>query len=137
VTDADIAAFEHAHGVRLPDDMRRFFRATDGTRVPLHPGCDHDGFEFYRLCDITPDDEHPWAMNIADYLMLSWWYAVDLTGAGGVGIGTVYLLGAEGGTPLVVAPSFGAFLELYVNEDERIWLRGALAYHNARLRSGG
>jgi hypothetical protein len=89
-------SFERTHGVRLPEDMRRFYRATDGTRVPLVNGCDHEMFDFYRLCDVTPDVDQPWAMNVADYMLLSWWYAVDLSGAGGVGIGTVYLFGRKG-----------------------------------------
>ena len=125
VSDDELLAFEDKHDVTLPADVRSFFKATNGTRVPLNPGWDHDYFEFWPLSEIVPDSDFAWAMNFADYQMLSWWYAIDLTGSGGLAPGTVYLLGTRDGKPQVAARSFTEFLDLYVAGSERLWPNGA------------
>ena len=115
--------------------MRAFYRRTDGTRVPLYSGCDQDGYEFWRLGEITPDEYHPWAMVFADYLMLSWWYGTDLTGAGGYRTGTVYVLGTVGDRALIVARTFGEFLTRYLDADRRLIPAYAEEYHARLLAS--
>jgi hypothetical protein len=132
--DDDIAMFEQAYGVKVPDDMACFYRTTNGTRAPRSTGADHDLYDFYRLSEVVPDSTYPWALTFADYCLLSWWYAIDLTGASEFGRGTVYMLGAIGGDPRAVARSFDEFLDVYVRGDDRMWQDGALAYHQALRR---
>ena len=131
VDENDVTAFETKYDVTLPQDVREFYLITDGTHVPLCNGCDHDMYEFYRLSEIAPDAEFPWAMNFADFQMLSWWFAIDLTGGGGRGPGAVYFMGAIGGRPLIVAHTFTEFLNLYVTTDERLWPDNAKKYHES------
>jgi hypothetical protein len=131
VSDGELLAFERRHAVTFQNDARCFFEATNGTRVPNYSGCDHNVYEFWTLADIVPDSEHGWIMNFADYMMNSWWYGIDFAGAGGLGKGAVYLLGASGGKPLIVAGTFTEFLELYVIDSERLYANGALAYHTS------
>lgn len=125
VSAEQIDTFEAAFGVRLPDDFRAFFQTTNGTHVPLAAGQDQDSYDFWPLDQVVPDSRFPWAMNFLDYREMSWWFAIDLTGGGGFGIGAVYLMGAIGWTPIIVARSFGAFLALYVNSDDRLYPEGA------------
>jgi hypothetical protein len=131
VTDDELRAFEKRYDVTLPKDMWCFYKATNGTRAPLSAGQDHESYDFYQLAEVKADEDFPWAMNFADYRELSWSYAIDLSGQGGVGPGTVYFMGAIGKTPLVVAHGFGEFLDLYVRGDARLWPDGAAAYHHA------
>lgn len=131
-----LRAFETNFGVRMPEDMRCFYETTNGTHVPLGVGQDHESYDFYPLSEIVPDSAHDWAFNFADYREVSWLYAVDLTGAGGLGSGAVYLLGAVGGKPLIVARSFGEFLDLYVHSDRRLTPPGASAYHKSIVGEG-
>lgn len=135
VSDSDFAVFEKKYGVALTEEMRCFYRVTDGTHVPLWDGQDHESFDFYRLSEIAPDSDYRWAMNFANYREMSWWYGIDLIGTGGFGRGTVFMLGARGGKPLVIAHSFAEFLELYARADDRIWQSGAFDYHQSLRRA--
>lgn len=129
VSHDEVRAFENRCNVALPDDMRCFYRTTNGTRVPLY-GQDHEAYEFWRLSELQPDSNYDWAVNFADYREMSWWYATDLTGAGRLSRGTVYLMGADEDGPLIIARSFIEFLRLYVVKDQRLRPAGAKAYHS-------
>jgi hypothetical protein len=131
VSEDEILAFEEKYSVRVPDDMRCFYRTTNGTRVPLYSGQDHESYDFWPLSLVQPDSDYRWAMSFVDYRERSWWYAIDLTGEGGFGSGTVYFMGAEDGRPLIVARSFSDFLDLYVRSDEPLWPSGAAALHKS------
>jgi cell wall assembly regulator SMI1 len=133
VNEEELAQFEMRYRVHIPTEMRSFYKATDGTRVPLSTGEDHKSYSFWRLSEIEPDSHDNWLMNFADYLIMSWWYAIDLTGRGQFGRGAIYFMGAVGGEPLIVAHSFSEFLSLYVCDDRRLSPKGALAYHDKLL----
>jgi SMI1 / KNR4 family (SUKH-1) len=128
VEPAQIAAFETLYGVTLPPDVRLFYERTNGTSVPLCAGDDHRNYEFYELSRVVPDGRDPWAWNFADYLLISWWYGIDLNGGGPYGKSAVYLLGGWTPEPAVVAHSLTEFLQLYLAEDRRLTPPGALAY---------
>jgi hypothetical protein len=134
VSSRELERFEERTAVTLPNEMREFYHVTNGTHVPNHPGQDHLSYEFYMLQEIARDADVPWAWNFADYRELSWWYAIDLDGAGPLNRYCVYLLGAIGGKPLVIADSFEEFLGLYVDESLRLRPDGALAYQEQRRR---
>lgn len=135
VSDDEIAAFETKHAAMLPDDVRSFYQATNGTQVPLSAGQDHESFDFYPLSEIAPDADFGWALTFADYRELSWWYSFDLTGAGGFGTGAVFILGTVAREPIIAALSFDEFLELYVRGDSRMMQYPAIAYHKSLLRN--
>ncbi|HET6883771.1 MAG TPA: SMI1/KNR4 family protein [Pirellulales bacterium] len=50
VTISDIKAFERAHGVVLPSDMRTYFLAVNG--MGEYGTCDNDWFSFWKLQDL-------------------------------------------------------------------------------------
>jgi cell wall assembly regulator SMI1 len=131
VEPAKIAAFETLYDVTLPPDLRLFYERTNGTRG----GLDHWDCEFYELSRVVPELLDPWAWNFADYLLLSWWYGIDLKGDGPYGKYAVYLIGGTPRKPAVVAHSFTEFLQLYLADDLRLTPRGALAYAEKAART--
>jgi hypothetical protein len=131
VSSDELLAFERKHGVEVPNDMRCFYRTTNGTHVQWDTGQDHESYDFYPLDEIAPDSDFPWAMTFANYRELSWSYAIDLSGAGGVGLNAVYFIGATEGYPLIVAHSFAEFLDLYVTKSLRLLPKGAATYHKS------
>ncbi|HEY0381057.1 MAG TPA: SMI1/KNR4 family protein [Candidatus Elarobacter sp.] len=128
-----IRFFEQKYGVKLPPDMRCFYTTTNGTHVQWDTGQDHESYDFYPIDEIAPDSEFRWAITFADYRELSWWFATDLLGGGSFGSGAVYLLGAVGRTPLLVAHSFTEFLGLYLSKSPRLTPRGAKTYHESLI----
>lgn len=119
VPDTDLFAFERRYEVRLPESLRAFYRATDGTNVPGSTGQDHRAFHFWALRDVAPDDDFPWTFPFLDYRETSWRYAVDLLGKGIAGHGAIYILSAK---PVLVAQTFDELAELYVTESRRLYL---------------
>ena len=120
VSEEELAAFEARRGVRIPADLRAYFRHVGGVLVNGETAAlDHDLIRFWPLDEVStlreawvaaPDAER-WFV-IADYAMWTWAYVVRM-GAEGATV-AVSLGGAE---LRPVADSFEQFVELYLRRD--------------------
>jgi len=131
VSSDELLAFERKHGVDVPNDMHCFYITTNGTHVQWDTGQDHNSYDFYPLDGIAPDSDFRWAMTFANYRELSWWYAIDLSGGGGLGRDAIYFMGSIEGYPLIIAHSFAEFLDLYITSSLRLLPKGASKYHTS------
>jgi hypothetical protein len=127
-TEEALIEFETRHSIRLPPDIREYFRATDGMPPRARQlGCDTEGFFFWPLREVKPvpvvcksetiqpiDDERLDKFFVfADYFGWSWAYAIDLSGPESGDHSVIHV-----GTlkPKTVAHSFSEFLELYLKD---------------------
>jgi hypothetical protein len=127
VTAAEVKAFEEQYMVRLPDEVREYYRAANG----FAPANDQDenGFSFWpltRVCPVKTFDGGRWSSEdtedcfvFADYLSLSWGYAFRLTSD--PVRAAVCIVGTASRRPRWIADSFLEFVELYVREDQRLY----------------
>ncbi len=122
-----VADFERRFGVSVPNDLRTFLLAIDGTagewddqyltwwavdRIkPVHD----------ELVDYLPDrDLFPACFVFADYMDSSWLFAIQLGGEREQ-IGRVFLVAVDGTRKPSIAPSFGKFLDLYFSDDRGMY----------------
>lgn len=115
VDESELAALEERYGVRLPDDMRAFYRATNGTHGPQNStGTDEEVFDFWPVEDIKPPARQwPKSLDFADYMIGEHGFAIDLDETSN-NFGTVY------GGGHIMARSFSEFMDMYVAGDERL-----------------
>jgi hypothetical protein len=113
-----MVAFESTYHVRLPKDLRAYFATVGGMDLRATPPGDQEGFTFWPLPEVRPTAENPGAFIIADYLNLSWAYAVTL-GGGHDSAGPVVFLGLT--TPQTVAESFAGFVDLYLADSRQLY----------------
>ena len=130
-SDLDLADFERRLNVSLPSGLAELYRRSDGTP---YGNPDEAGHRFWSICELRPDEDYSWAVVFADHREESWWYGIDLTGRGCMGIGAVYLLGEIGRPALYIASSFEDFVRLYLKDDQRLYLSGAHR-HDAASRT--
>lgn len=122
-----IHAFETKHGIVMPNDLRNYWLAVDGMEVDLDPGLNR----FWPLDLVKPVSEelteiHPdrWAYPdcfvIADHCLWCLGWAVRLGRTSTERSGPMYLV--SGGDPpgWQVAPSFTAFVEMYLVDQESV-----------------
>jgi hypothetical protein len=102
----------------LPDDVRAFYRATNGLRVPGTVEVDNAQFDFWRLHEVERSLPDSTQFYFADVLQSSWTLAVDLGPPGSPDTGAVYV---AAGPSFKIADSFGEFMDLYVADDPLIY----------------
>ncbi len=123
VSPHDLDSFEENYSVRLPTDVRDCYLAANGFVPPRDQ--DANGFSFWPLEKVRLVSEFEgarWSTGetrncflFADYLSLSWGYAVQLSGeAGKTKIGVV---GTTSGRIKWIADSFSEFVDLYIGDD--------------------
>lgn len=129
-TEEAIAEFERRYEVVLPEDVRAYLVAENGTGHEM----DDVYFRFWPLAEIRPvkdelDDSggviypdrfaYPDCFVFADHLMNSWLYAVRLTSDRNQ-LAPVYRVTAsdEGGEQM--APTFRLFMSRYADRPESI-----------------
>ena len=120
---AAITAFERRHHVVLPSAVRAYYQTVNGMKQTSKDACDSNGFSFWPLDQVTPIDEfletYRWPtcegcagfFVFADYLQLSWAYAIRLARTPG---NPVVLIGKE--RPELVAASFDDFVTAYLED---------------------
>jgi len=124
-----IGNFERAHRVALPAEMSAYLMFADGMQQTFRDAWDKDGFAFYPLSAIGSVPEIGQRYNpplarfssdedffiFADYLQVSWSYAIRLRGEGN----RIVIVGKE--IPEIVAESFQEFVALYVTGSKRLY----------------
>lgn len=113
-----IQAFESRYGVRLPDDLSRYFLSLDG----MEDGCYDDEFiRFWRLEELRPAAD-VWGPSTPDYFVLADWsidahaYAIRL------GSDERHPVAILGGKELTqVAESFTDFLWKYLKQPDALF----------------
>jgi hypothetical protein len=119
VDGAEVARFEAAHGVRLPDDLRSYLDAVNGTGQDM----DGDLLRFWPLEEFRPVQEVsvkicPDCFVFADYCIAAWHYAVELPN-GGARAGAVFTTGAASRCKQLTS-SFREFIELYLSNPDNV-----------------
>jgi hypothetical protein len=124
-----IREFEAANRVKLPLLLRDLYLTVNGFVPPNDQ--DKNGFSFWPLHEVksvTELDFVKWRARefapsnyfaFADYLSLSWAYAIDLTETA---LGNrVFIVGTASGEPQLIAENFEDFVELYLVEEARLF----------------
>jgi hypothetical protein len=117
VTRAELDLFECNNGVSLPNELREFYLATNGLRVPGSQGVDDRLFDFWPLRDLCRVAHAPSKFFFADVQQAAWEFAIEVEGDADPK-GAVYILMAP---PVKVAPSFASFIDLYMANDESLY----------------
>ena len=123
MTEVAIAQFEQRYEVVLPEDVRAYFVAEDGTGQDMDDEC----FRFWPLAEVRPvEDEldesggvvypdrfaYPNCFVFADHLMNSWLYAVRLT-TDRTQLAPVFRVTASDQPGEQMAPTFRQFMSQY------------------------
>ncbi len=128
----DLAAFEALHGVKLPDDLRSYFRTVNGFSELSRHENDSKGFRFLPLSSIkTVADElkclppgipEPQSSDrffvFAEYLQWSWGYAIRLDQDSTRKTEVIHVGGLA--SP-VLSTTFSDFIRLYLENDSRLY----------------
>jgi hypothetical protein len=123
VIETAVAEFENHYAVALPDDVRAYFVAENGTGQDM----DDEYFRFWPLSEVRPvEDEldesggviysdrfaYPNCFVFADHLMNSWLYAFRLT-ADRAQLAPVFRVTASFEPGEQMAPTFRQFMSQY------------------------
>lgn len=134
VSRADLAAFESLHSVKLPNDLRDYFREINGFSDLSAKENDSRGFRFLPLSSVrTATDELrnlspglPELPNsdsyfvFAEYLQWAWGYAIRLDQDSTQRTEVIHV--GSLASP-VLATTFSGFMKLYLENDSRLYLQ--------------
>ncbi len=121
VNPTEIQSFESKYRVRLPGDLREYLLTIDGMEDELDAGINrfwplamikpvHE-----ELSDINPDRwAYPGCFLFVDHLILSLAWAVELRNEPSELSGPVFQVTGGDHPVRQIAPSFAAFLEMYL-----------------------
>lgn len=119
-TCGDIEALERRHGVAIPPDFREYLLVAGGMPVGV---MDEQLLSFASLEALG--DESRWSpggsglerLAVADFLLFSHWYVIEV----GPEPGSGPVFGTHDGEELIqVAPTFTDFIEAYLADPERV-----------------
>lgn len=125
---AEIVEFERRHQVDMPPQLRAFYLAANGMPQTFEDEYDKNGFSLWPLERVTPLGDFvatnrwpdvPTAVGFfvfADYLHLSWAYAIRLTPHRS---NRVVIIGKE--ALELVSDSYDGFLNAYMSESRQMY----------------
>lgn len=122
-----IHAFESRYGVTLPDDLRAYFLTVDGIEGELDSGTNR----FWPLEMVKPVEEelserhgdrtaYPGCFFFADHCIWCFAWAVRLDRESAAVSGPVFLVTASDTPGHQIAPSFAAFVEMYLLDPDSV-----------------
>ncbi len=124
-TEDELVAFENKHHVRLPEDLRKYFAATNGFDGSERLMTDDEGITFLGLDEMKPLSEY-WSADVAggrgyfvfaDYSLSAHVYAVRLVDGSGSGNPVVAVYDRK---LIEVASSFLEFAESYLKNIDAV-----------------
>jgi hypothetical protein len=124
-TEDELIAFETKHHVRLPEDLRKYFAATNGFDGSEHLMTDDEGITFLGLDEMKPLSEY-WSADVAvgrgyfvfaDYSLSAHVYAIRLVNGSGSGNPVVAVYDRK---LVEVASSFLEFAESYLKNIDAV-----------------
>lgn len=110
-----ITELERSKGLSLPNEVRLFYRATNGLRVPGTAEADERTFDFWPLEEVRRADPAPSIAYFADVLQSAYEYGFRV---GESETAAVYLMQVE---PVLIAPTFASFIDLYIRDDDSLY----------------
>jgi hypothetical protein len=123
LSTGDLVAAERRLGATFPSDVRALLSAFDGSdnfteraMVTFWPVASWRAVSTEPLLRGSPRRD---TILIADHLMESWWYALDL-GEGSQS--AIYLISGLPGDPPLVAASISDFLQAVIDDDPVLYL---------------
>ena len=117
-TDDEIAAFESRHGLRLPDDLREYFRQVNGTAE--YP--DDLLTNFLSLVDVKPITDRLSENDVARYFVFADQMISAPDFAIGLGGSTPSVVRCWGNELQPVSDSFLTFIRLFMEDPWTIHL---------------
>jgi hypothetical protein len=114
----EIRAFERQSGIILPEQLRAFYSATNGLRVPESSEADDQQFDFWPLEDLSRVTHAPTKVYFADVLQSAWEYAIEVEGSETSSKGAIYVATT---TPVQIASSFACFVDRYIENDASLY----------------
>lgn len=121
VNPTEIQTFESKYRVRLPDDLREYFLTIDGMEDDLDAGFNRFWpLEMVKpvheeLTDINPDRwAYPGCFLFADHCIWCFAWAVELRNESSKLSGPVFQVTGGDYPVQQIAPSFTAFMEMYL-----------------------
>lgn len=130
VSPDEISAFEQRYGVSLPSELKELLLLYANGFNQNNNYQDKNGFNFYPLHKIrrvTDFDDGKFNFQDAsqyfifcDYLDFCWAYAICL--ATTEMFGSIVIIGTTDGVPIQIAKNFFEFIELYLADDDQLYV---------------
>jgi hypothetical protein len=118
VAPDEIRAFERRSGIILPEQLRAFYSATNGLRIPGSSETDDRQFDFWPLEDLRRVAHAPTKVYFADVLQSAWEFAIEVEGSETSSKGAIYVATT---TPVQIASSFASFVDRYIANDASLY----------------
>ncbi len=118
VAKEQLQTFEREKNLRLPVELRAFYLATNGVRVPGTMEVDDKNYDFWPLEKLQVVEGEPSKLYFADFQQSTWTFAIELEGNETANPGAVYVADARF---IPIADSFAEFMNLYIADDPLIY----------------
>jgi hypothetical protein len=113
-----IRAVERRTGIVLPEQLRAFYSATNGLRVPGSSGADDRLFDFWPLKEVCRVAHDPTLVFFVDVSQAAWEFAIEAEGSDKRSKGAVCVVTES---PVEIAPSFAEFIDRYIANDPSLY----------------
>lgn len=118
VSESELRSFERKHKVDLPEELRAFYTATNGVRVPGTDEVDDRNYDFWPLHELRLVENNRSQLYFADFQQWTWPFAIELVGDEHAERGAIYVVS---GRLIKIAQSFAEFMDLYIADDSSLY----------------